>query len=59
MDREKGSFSGLSASLKDELEPKHAELLLFACCLTSGLVDSTIYRGTKKTRHQVTLLRVH
>ncbi|KGO76314.1 Protein of unknown function DUF1275 [Penicillium italicum] len=45
MDHEKGAFGGLSISLKAELEPQHADLLLFACCLTSGLVDSTIYRA--------------
>ncbi|KAG0161405.1 hypothetical protein PDIDSM_8939 [Penicillium digitatum] len=45
MDHEKGAFDGLAASLKAELEPQHADLLLFACCLTSGLVDSTIYRA--------------
>ncbi|KAJ5498759.1 hypothetical protein N7453_007810 [Penicillium expansum] len=45
MEHEKGAFGGLSTSLKAELEPQHADLLLFACCLTSGLVDSTIYRA--------------
>jgi hypothetical protein len=45
MDTEKGAFAGLAASFRAELEPKHADLLLFACCLTSGLVDSTIYNG--------------
>ncbi|OQE93675.1 hypothetical protein PENNAL_c0005G08635 [Penicillium nalgiovense] len=45
MDLEKGTFGGLSTSLKAELEPQHADLLLFACCLISGLVDSTIYRA--------------
>ncbi|KAJ5977806.1 hypothetical protein N7501_001148 [Penicillium viridicatum] len=45
MDHEKGAFGGLSTSLQAELEPQHADLLLFACCLTSGLVDSTIYRA--------------
>ena len=45
MDTEKGAFAGFAASLKAELEPQHADLLLFACCLTSGLVDSTIYNG--------------
>ncbi|OQE03178.1 hypothetical protein PENSOL_c001G02875 [Penicillium solitum] len=39
-DHEKGAFGGLSTSLKAELEPQHADLLLFACCLTSGLVDT-------------------
>ncbi|KAJ5186891.1 hypothetical protein N7449_009885 [Penicillium cf. viridicatum] len=46
MDHEKGTFGGLSTSLKAELEPQHADLLLFACCLTSGLVDrNTIFVG--------------
>ncbi|KAJ5989748.1 hypothetical protein N7499_010281 [Penicillium canescens] len=45
MDTEKGAFAGFAASLKAELEPQHADLLLFACCLTSGLVDSTIYNA--------------
>ncbi|KAJ5824729.1 hypothetical protein N7447_007069 [Penicillium robsamsonii] len=45
MNHEKGAFDGLSTSLKAELEPQHAHLLLYACCLTSGLVDSTIYRA--------------
>ncbi|KAJ5143429.1 uncharacterized protein N7515_002216 [Penicillium bovifimosum] len=45
MDPEKGALGGISSSLRAELEPKHAELLLYACCLTSGLVDSTIYRA--------------
>ncbi|KAJ5542734.1 hypothetical protein N7535_005158 [Penicillium sp. DV-2018c] len=45
MDLEKGALRGISSSLRAELEPKHADLLLYACCLTSGLVDSTIYRA--------------
>ncbi|KAJ5964978.1 uncharacterized protein N7479_004854 [Penicillium vulpinum] len=45
MDHEKGAFSGISASLQDELELQHADLLLYTCCLTSGLMDSTIYRA--------------
>ncbi|KAJ6179968.1 hypothetical protein N7519_010429 [Penicillium mononematosum] len=45
MDPEKGAIGGLSTSLRAELQPQHADLLLFACCLISGLVDSTIYRG--------------
>jgi hypothetical protein len=48
MDLEKGAIGGLSMPLRAELEPQHADLLLFACCLISGLVDSTIYRGTDK-----------
>ncbi|KAL2700718.1 hypothetical protein AAEP93_007537 [Penicillium crustosum] len=40
MDHEKDAFGELSTSLKAELEPEHADLLLFACCLTSGLVDT-------------------
>jgi hypothetical protein len=48
MDPEKGAIGGLPTSLRAELEPQHADLLLFACCLISGLVDSTIYRGTDK-----------
>ncbi|KAJ5296193.1 hypothetical protein N7508_011014 [Penicillium antarcticum] len=45
MDTEKGAFAGFAASFKAEIEPQHADLLLFACCLTSGLVDSTIYNA--------------
>lgn len=48
MDNEKGTFGGLSMSLQAELEPQYAHLLLFACCLISGLMDSTIYRGMWK-----------
>ncbi|KAJ5769747.1 uncharacterized protein N7511_001798 [Penicillium nucicola] len=44
-DTEKGAFAGLAASLRAEVEPQHADILLFACCLTSGLVDSTIYNA--------------
>ncbi|KAJ5325289.1 uncharacterized protein MYU51_020813 [Penicillium brevicompactum] len=43
MDPEKGTFGGLSTSFQAELEPQYADLLLFACCLISGLMDSTIY----------------
>ncbi|KAE8153554.1 hypothetical protein BDV25DRAFT_149375 [Aspergillus avenaceus] len=28
-----------------EVQPQYADLLLFACCLTSGLVDSTLYNA--------------
>ncbi|KAJ5573355.1 uncharacterized protein N7459_007782 [Penicillium hispanicum] len=49
MGQQKGSVAGLSAFLSDEVEPRHAELLLFTCCLTSGLVDSTIYNGVFDT----------
>lgn len=45
MDREKRELAGLAAFLKDEVEPRRADLLLFTCCLCSGLVDSTIYNG--------------
>jgi hypothetical protein len=51
MDNEKGAFGGLSMSLKAELEPQYADLLLFACCLISGLMDSTIYSGRKWFPH--------
>ncbi|KAE8164851.1 hypothetical protein BDV40DRAFT_310523 [Aspergillus tamarii] len=30
---------------KAEIRPKHADVLLFACCLCSGLVDSTLYNA--------------
>ncbi|KAJ5746751.1 hypothetical protein N7520_011933 [Penicillium odoratum] len=43
--QEKGRGAGLSRFLKQEIVSRHADLLLFACCLTSGLVDSTIYNG--------------
>ncbi|KAJ5855352.1 uncharacterized protein N7529_009296 [Penicillium soppii] len=45
MDHEKGTLGGLSMSLKAEIESQYAHHLLFACCLISGLMDSTIYRG--------------
>lgn len=47
MDHEKGTFGALSTSFQAELEPQYADLLLFACCLISGLMDSTIYSGRK------------
>ncbi|KNG87640.1 hypothetical protein ANOM_003620 [Aspergillus nomiae NRRL 13137] len=31
--------------LKAEIQPAHADVLLFACCLCSGLVDSTLYNA--------------
>ncbi|OQD72996.1 hypothetical protein PENDEC_c017G03641 [Penicillium decumbens] len=43
MDLEKESFAALTAFLGDEVQSRHADLLLFTCCLTSGLIDSTIY----------------
>ena len=45
MDQQKKKFADISTFLADEIEPQHADLLLFTCCLTSGLVDSTIYNG--------------
>jgi len=45
MDLEKESFAALTAFLGDEVQSRHADLLLFTCCLTSGLIDSTIYDG--------------
>ena len=45
MDQEKGLFGGLTLFLNDEVKSRHADLLLFTCCLSSGLVDSTIYKG--------------
>lgn len=45
MDQEKGRAAGISRFLKEEVVSRHADLLLFTCCLTSGLVDSTIYNG--------------
>lgn len=45
MNREKRELAGLAAFLKDEIESRHGDLLLFTCCLCSGLVDSTIYNG--------------
>ncbi|OQD78982.1 hypothetical protein PENANT_c068G09761 [Penicillium antarcticum] len=45
MDSENGAFAGFAASFKAEIEPQHADLVLFACCLTSRLVDSTIYNA--------------
>ena len=37
--------AGIAAFLKAEVEPRHGEIVLYACCLSSGLVDSTIYNG--------------
>ncbi|GAB1197550.1 hypothetical protein APSETT444_006847 [Aspergillus pseudonomiae] len=34
------------AFLRAEIQPAHADVLLFACCLCSGLVDSTLYNGS-------------
>lgn len=31
--------------LKTDITPAHADKLLYACCLCSGLVDSTLYNG--------------
>ncbi|KAJ5678548.1 uncharacterized protein N7477_004181 [Penicillium maclennaniae] len=45
MDREKDVFISLAAFLNDEVQSLHADLLLFTCCLTSGLIDSTIYNA--------------
>jgi hypothetical protein len=28
-----------------EIDPRHGEIILFGCCLSSGLVDSTTYNG--------------
>ncbi|KAJ5115506.1 hypothetical protein NUU61_001265 [Penicillium alfredii] len=44
MEHSKMPFAGLT-TLKHDVEPRHADLLLFACCLTSGLVDSTVYNA--------------
>lgn len=37
--------AGIAAFLKAEVEPRHGEIVLYACCLSSGLVDSTIYNA--------------
>jgi hypothetical protein len=47
MEQHKKAFLGLSSFLGNEVDPRHADLLLFTCCLSSGLVDSTIYKGVK------------
>ena len=54
---------------KAEIRPKHADVLLFACCLCSGLVDSTLYNGEwpltmpytsdRTDRNSVQHVRVH
>jgi hypothetical protein len=31
--------------LRPDISPAHADKLLHACCLCSGLVDSTLYNG--------------
>ncbi|KAJ5921637.1 hypothetical protein N7454_009111 [Penicillium verhagenii] len=45
MDQEKGRVAEISRFLKEEVVSRHADLLLFTCCLTSGLIDSTIYNA--------------
>ncbi|OOQ89554.1 DUF1275 domain protein [Penicillium brasilianum] len=45
MDQAEHPFPGLFRFLGGEVDPRHADLLLFTCCLTSGLVDSTIYKA--------------
>jgi hypothetical protein len=47
--------------LREDVNPKHADLLLFSCCLCSGLADSTIYNGkyhrtTEYLVHQLSIL---
>ncbi|KAI9925435.1 hypothetical protein ASPWEDRAFT_113630 [Aspergillus wentii DTO 134E9] len=37
--------SAVPAFLTVDIRPKHADVLLYACCLCSGLVDSTIYNA--------------
>ena len=46
---EKGSLADLSSFLGEEVDSRYADLLLFTCCLTSGLIDSTIYNGAIAT----------
>ncbi|KAL6230963.1 hypothetical protein BDW75DRAFT_244372 [Aspergillus navahoensis] len=36
---------GLNAFLAGEVCPEHADMLLLVCCLSSGLVDSTLYNA--------------
>lgn len=45
MEDTKIKSAGIAAFLKAEVEPRHGDIILFACCLSSGLVDSTIYNG--------------
>lgn len=45
MDQDNGRAAGVTRFLRQEVVSRHADLLLFTCCLTSGLVDSTIYNG--------------
>ncbi|KAJ5355528.1 uncharacterized protein N7496_012740 [Penicillium cataractarum] len=45
MEQAEKPFRGLSRFLGGEVDARHADLLLFTCCLSSGLVDSTIYKG--------------
>ncbi|KAJ5483841.1 hypothetical protein N7539_006041 [Penicillium diatomitis] len=40
MGQQKKNLSGLSTFLKNEVDPRRADLLLFTCCLCSGLVDT-------------------
>ena len=40
-----GKSSKISFFLQEDIDPKHAYILLFVCCLISGLVDSSIYNG--------------
>lgn len=37
--------SQVTAFFNAEIDPRHGEMILFACCLSSGLVDSTTYNG--------------
>ncbi|KAF3401679.1 hypothetical protein F1880_010006 [Penicillium rolfsii] len=45
MEQHEKTFPGFSRFLRNEVDPRHAEWLLYTCCLSSGLVDSTIYKA--------------
>lgn len=45
VERGKRAPPRVSAFLNAEIDPRHGEMILFGCCLSSGLVDSTTYNG--------------
>jgi hypothetical protein len=39
------SKKSITGFFNTDINAKHAEVLLYGCCLSSGLVDSTLYNG--------------
>jgi hypothetical protein len=37
---------GFAHRVSDEINQNHVDLVLFACCLATGLTDSTMFNGT-------------